>query len=103
MTTQSRRADGARSKVRSADERERNPPLDDDGPRRITLTLIRPTQWIAEAVRDHLAHEIWQGFICKRRDRHPAHSLRRAGACGNVGGIDHELQRKMREDMGDDS
>src|ERR1700751_1334823 len=56
-----------------------------------------------EPVGDDLAHYIGQCLTRKRYDRRPAHALGRAGARRNGRGIDHELQRKMREHMGDDA
>ena len=52
-------------------------------------------------MRDHLAHHVRQRLVLQRRDRHPAHAVRRAGAGRNARGVNHKLQRKMREHMGD--
>src|ERR1700722_14096654 len=42
-------------------------------------------------------------FTIERCDRYPAHVFRRAGPRRHMRGIDHELERKMREDVGDDA
>ena len=57
----------------------------------------------AQPVRDHLAHDVGQRLVLQCRNRHPAHALRRAAARRNIRGVDHQLQREMREHVGDDA
>ena len=59
--------------------------------------------FVPQPMRDDLAHHIRERFILKRRNRHPARSLRRTGARGNACGVDDKLQRKMRKNVGDDA
>src|ERR1700680_3949669 len=57
----------------------------------------------AKPVRDRLAHDIGQRLVGQRRNRHPARPLQCTRTRGNFCGVDHKLQRKMREYVGDDS
>src|ERR1700710_238953 len=54
-------------------------------------------------VRDRLAHHVGQRFTGQRRDRYKAHALGGTCARGDVSGVNHQFQWKVREDVGDDA
>jgi tripartite-type tricarboxylate transporter receptor subunit TctC len=60
-----------------------------------------PKHVIAERMRDDLAHQVRQRLARQVRNPRPAGALGRGSAGRNVGGIDGEPQRKVREDVRD--
>ena len=54
-------------------------------------------------MREHFAHDIGQRLVGKLRKRDPARAGRRRRLRRNLGGIDDELQREMREPVGNDA
>src|SRR6516162_11807222 len=54
-------------------------------------------------MREHFAHDIGQRLATKVRMAHPTRAARRRRVRGNVGDVDDELEREMREYMGDDA
>ncbi len=73
----------------------------------LRIARARPTlpagerEQLLQPMCDHLAHDIRQRFVMQGRDRHPAHAFWRAGALRNGRGINHKLEREMREDVVD--
>src|SRR6516225_8785268 len=54
-------------------------------------------------MREHFAHDIGQRLAAKVRMADPTRASRRDRARGNVRDVDDELERKMRERVGDDA
>src|SRR5262249_8175840 len=54
-------------------------------------------------MREHFGHDIWQRLPAKIRMADPTRAARRRRVRRNVGDVDDELEREMREYMGDDA
>ena len=54
-------------------------------------------------MREHFAHDIGQRLAAKIRMADPTRAARRRRVRRNVGDVDDELEREMRERVGDDA